>query len=65
MRLRNFTETMLRVANRRQEVMHSRPQICTRHARHDVWPQIDMCNASMKEFQTNFKEQHLISKIIV
>jgi hypothetical protein len=36
-----------------------------RHTRHDVWPQIDMGNASVKEFQTNFKESDSISKIEV
>jgi hypothetical protein len=40
-------------------------RICTHHTRHDVWPQIDMCNASVKEFQTNFKEPYSISRIIV
>jgi hypothetical protein len=39
--------------------------VSTSHTRHDVRPQRDTCNASIKEFQTKFKEPDLISKIIV
>jgi hypothetical protein len=41
-------------------------QVRTRHTCYDVRLHIDLCDASLKEFQTNFfKEPHLISKIIV
>jgi hypothetical protein len=39
--------------------------VSTCHTRHDVRPQRDTCNASVKEFQMKFKKLHLISKIIV
>ena len=39
--------------------------VSTHHTRHDVRPQRDTCNASVKEFQMKFKQPDLISRIKV
>jgi hypothetical protein len=49
-----FSRVMSRVVLVGEKLYAVPSQVRTRHTRHDVRLQIDLCDASLNEFQTNF-----------